>query len=341
MNLPSSPWVKPLLVLGWVVFCIVISDIAMGVFFRSRLVLHQDERNLTYRYDPELGWFPIANSKNIFAGGNQTIHIEHNSRGFRDIEHEFDSRPRIIFMGDSFVWGYDVEQAERFTDKLRAELTGWSIYNLGVSGYGTDQEYLLLKQQYDTYRPQIVFLLFCTDNDDADNARNMRYGVYYKPYFTVEGEGLSIRGVPVPKSENYFFAQHTLLARSNWVRLFARIFFILSAPPDYVATESPTRAILTDMQRYIQAKGGRLIVGLQAAYPELEQFLKEQNIPHVDLTNPYRYPTQSNHWTPEGHTFVSKKIKGFLVTGNYLETESPGSAQTEKLRNRPGAMPEN
>jgi len=320
MNLPASRCVKPLLVLGWIILCIVISDIAMGMLFRARLVLHHDERNLTYRYDPDLGWFPIANSKKIYAG-NQTIHIEHNGQGFRDIEHKFDSRPRIIFIGDSFVWGYDVEQAERFTDKLRGELPGWSIYNLGVSGYGTDQEYLLLKQQYDIYWPRIVFLLFCTDNDDADNGRNVRYGVYYKPYFTVEGELLSLRGVPVPKSENYFFAQHTVLARSNWVRLFARVFFILTAPPDYVATRSPTQAILTDMQRYIRSKGGRLIVGLQSSYPELERFLKEQNIPHVDLTNPYRYPTQSNHWTPEGHSLVSNKIKEFLVKGNYLQAE--------------------
>jgi hypothetical protein len=318
MVVSASRWVKPILVILWVIFCIAIADIGMGILFRDRLVLHQDERNLTYRYDPQLGWFPIPNSKKIFSG-NQTIHVEHNARGFRDVEHVLDARPRMLFLGDSFVWGYDVEQPERFTDKLRAKLTDWSIYNLGVSGYGTDQEYLLLKQQYDFYRPQIVFLVFCTDNDDADNAHNVRYGVYYKPYFTVDGASLSLRGVPVPKSENYFFAQHTVLARSNWVRLFARAYFILTAPPDYVAPESPTHAILADMQRFIQSKGGKLIVGLQNSYPELEHFLKEQKIPYVDLTNSYRYPTQSRHWTSEGHNFVSDKIQEFLRNGNYLQ----------------------
>jgi hypothetical protein len=220
-----------------------------------------------------------------------------------------------------------VEQSERFTEKLRDKLPDWSVYNLGVSGYGTDQEYLLLKRQYDFYQPQIVFLVFCRDNDDQDNSRNTRYGIYHKPYFTVDHDALTRRGVPVPKSENYFFSQHNLLAHSNWVRLFVRAYFILTAPPDYLASNPPTHAILADMQRFIESKGGQLIVGLQSAYPELEMFLKEQNIPYVDLSNPYRYPTQSRHWTPQGHTFVSDKIKAFLLNGHYLQNAVEKTAQ--------------
>jgi hypothetical protein len=321
MRLRESRQFKALLILLWSVFCIGIADIGMGILFRDLLILHKDERNLTYQYDPELGWFPVPNSKKTFTG-SRTIHVEHNSRGFRDAEHVLDTRPRMIFLGDSFVWGYDVEQQERFTEKLRDKLPGWSVYNLGVSGYGTDQEYLLLKRHYDFYRPQIVFLVFCRDNDDDDNSRNVRYGVYYKPYFMLDGSHLSLRGVPVPKSENYFFSRHALLAQSNWVRLFMRTYFILATPTDYVASTSPTQAILSDMSRFIRSKGGRLIVGLQSSYPELEKFLKDQEIPYVDLSNPYRYPTQSHHWTPEGHNFVSHRIKEFLVGGRYLQSAS-------------------
>jgi hypothetical protein len=328
MNLRDSRLLKPLLVLSSSIFCVALADIGMGILFRDHLVLHRDERNLTYRYDPELGWFPISNSKKTFTG-SRTIHVEHNSRGFRDTDHVVDTKPRIIFLGDSFVWGYDVEQKERFTDKLRDQLAGWSVYNLGVSGYGTDQEYLLLKRQYDFYRPQIVFLVFCRDNDDEDNSRNVRYGVYYKPYFTVDGAGLSLRGVPVPKSENYFFSQHYVLAKSNWVRLFTRAYFILNAPADFVALRSPTQAIITDMQRFIDSKGGRLIIGLQSSYPELETFLKDRDIPYVDLSNSYSYTTQSRHWTPEGHAFVSDKIKEFLVKGHYLQSALNKMSQSD------------
>ena len=164
----------------------------MGIVFRKRLLLQHDERNLTYRYDPELGWFPMANSRKTFTGG-RTIQVEHNARGFRDVEHVIGTKPRSVVLGDPFVWGYDVEQPERFTEKLRAGLPTGRFTTSGVSGYGTDQEYLLLKREYEFYKPQIVFLVFCRDNDEDDNTRNMRYGAFYKPYFTVATTGLTLR----------------------------------------------------------------------------------------------------------------------------------------------------
>lgn len=227
-----------------------------------------------------------------------------------------------------FVWGYDVEQPERFTEKLRTRLPDWSIYDLGVSGYGTDQEYLLLKREYEFYRPQIVFLVFCRDNDEDDNSRNMRYGAFYKPYFTLDRTGLTLGDVPVTKSEKYFFAQHERLAKSSWVRLFALAYFHRTAPPNYVAPRSPTHAILADMQRFIQSKGGQLVIGLQKPYPELEQFLKDRNIAYVDLSNPYIFTNGSHHWTPEDHTLVSAKIKEFLEKGSYLQSSMNGRMAT-------------
>src|ERR1700730_36302 len=63
---------------------------------------------VVHRYDPELGWLPIPNSVGTFAG-SRTIGIQHNSLGLRDVEHERTDRPMVLFVGDSFVWGYDVE----------------------------------------------------------------------------------------------------------------------------------------------------------------------------------------------------------------------------------------
>jgi hypothetical protein len=319
MRLTVTRSFKAYLVLLWLVLCIAVSDIGLGILLKKQLLVEHDERNLTYGYDSELGWFPTANSRKTFTGG-RTIQVAHNSRGFRDIEHVVGPKPRIVVLGDSFVWGYDVERPERFTEKLRASLPSWSVYNLGVSGFGTDQEYLLLKREYDFYKPQIVFLVFCRDNDEDDNTSNMRYGAFYKPYFTLGTTGLTLRGVPVPKSEKYFFAQHDLLARSSWVRLFALAYFHRTEPPRFVVPRSPTHAIVADMQRFVQSKGGQLVIGLQKPYPELEQFLEDRNIPHVDLTNPYVFATGSHHWTPEGHTLVSAKIKAFLDKGHFLRS---------------------
>jgi hypothetical protein len=103
-----------------------------------------NERSLSYRHDSELGWAPAPHSRSIVKNA-RTIHVQHNSLGLRDVEFSPGGRPTIMFLGDSFVWGLDVEAKERFTDLLRGRISGYEVLAAGVSGYGTDQEYLLLR----------------------------------------------------------------------------------------------------------------------------------------------------------------------------------------------------
>lgn len=294
-----------------------ITEIGMRFIFKNSRIITKDERNLTYRYDEELGWFPVESSKKRY-NGSRSIEFEHNSRGFRDSEHIVDTKPRILFLGDSFVWGYDVEKQERFTEKLREKLTDWSLYNLGVSGYGTDQEYLLLRRHYDFYSPKIVFLVFCTDTDENDNSHNVRYGRYYKPYFIANGDSLTLKGVPVPKSENYFIMRHNILAQSYWFILLTKAYFYITSPPS-LKLNNPTHAIIENMNKFVKIRGAEFLVGLTDKHPELEKFLKDKDIHYVDLSNSYRYPSHGAHWTPDGHAFVSEIIYDFLMKGKYLQ----------------------
>jgi hypothetical protein len=298
-----------------ITFCILITELGMRILLKGRFVM-EDERNLTYRYDSMLGWFPIENSKKKYKG-TRTILIGHNSRGFRDNEHIIENKPGIIFLGDSFVWGYDVEQSERFTERLREKLPDWSVYNLGVSGYGTDQEYLLLKQQYDFYSPKIVFLVFCTDNDEQDNSSNRRYGGYYKPYFVINAGRLELRGIPVPKSGNYLINSYRLLRKSYWAGLLTKLYFrYVKSPP--LEIDNPTQAIISEIDVYVKNKGAKFIVGLQEKHPELEAFLKKNDISCLNLENSKKYPGHGRHWTPVGHTLVCERIYSFLKNGDYL-----------------------
>src|SRR5438874_5647263 len=54
---------------------------------------------------------------------------------------------------------------------------------------------------------------------------------------------------------------------------------------------------------------GRFIVGLQRSYPELEHFLRTQDIPYVDLSNSNVYPRHAHHCAPHGHVLMREKIK--------------------------------
>ncbi len=305
-----------------------IAEISLRLFFHARFFVFEDERNLLCQYDPQLGWFPIPNSRERLQA-SRVFTIVHNREGFRGPEPAPSARPALVFLGDSFVWGYDADAEERFTHKLQAKHPEWTVYNLGVSGYGTDQEYLLLQKHFDTYKPKVVFLLFCVDNDHEDNSTNVRYGGYYKPYCTVEGNRLRLHGVPVPRGERVWLVDHPRLGRSFVVRLLARAWFQRLAPP-VLHNPNPTGAILWDLQKYCRSKGAMLVMGLTMSDPNLESFLRQIRIPYVDLTTKLRYKSFGAHWTPEGHTYVCQKIEEFLLQGRFMDGQPAESGETLK-----------
>ena len=113
------------------------------------------ERSLSYQYDAELGWMPTPGSSST-ATNARTIHVRHNSLGLRDEEFTLDAKPTIMFLGDSFVWGLDAEATERFSEILKLRIPDYKILAAGVSGFGTDQEYLLLQKLWPKVKPAVV-----------------------------------------------------------------------------------------------------------------------------------------------------------------------------------------
>jgi len=304
-------WLMRLVVvMGSLLVASVLAELVLTFFFPDRFAVFEDERSLLYRYHPTLGWFPIPNSRDRFMA-SRAINVENNSAGFRAPEWTPGQKPGLLVLGDSFVWGFDVEAPERFTEKLQARHPDWNLFNLGVSGYGTDQEFLLLQQQFDRHQPKVVFLVFCVESDLDDNRTNLRYGRYYKPYFTEAGGRLVLQGVPVPRSERVFLAEHEQLARSCVVQLLAGAWFGVITPP-VIHNPDPSAAIIDEMQKYVRSKGAVLCVGLTRSHPPLEEFLHRSEIPFVDLSTTLRYAAFGAHWTPEGHSFVCGLIDNFL-----------------------------
>lgn len=311
-----------------------LSEAGLRIFMNKQLTIPIDERNVLFRHDPKLGWFPIPNSRVRFKGSRAVL-VANNSQGFRAQEQYPTSRPGIAFLGDSFVWGYDAEASERFTEKLQERHPEWNIFNFGVSGYGTDQEYLLLQELFDAYKPRIVFLIFCTETDDIDNCSNVRYGGYYKPYCTVVSNRLTLNGIPVPRCERAWLAKHKVASESYLVRLLVRGWFKLAGPAE-LHNPNPTGPIIRDMQKFVAGKGATLLVGLTKANPRLEEFLTFFKVPFVELETNLRYPEFGSHWTPEGHTFVCDKVEQFLLEGKFLERTPQPRVAPENLSTNGG-----
>jgi hypothetical protein len=144
-----------------------------------------DDKTLFCRFDHDLGWVP---RENITWGKKRDL-VHHNQFGLRgpdDIQlKKAADKKRVLVLGDSYVWGVGASQEDLFTNR-EVYGTNDELINCGVSGYGTDQEYLfyLLKcQQFDVDQVALAFTLY---NDVENNTNPKQYG-YPKPYFTLNG----------------------------------------------------------------------------------------------------------------------------------------------------------
>ena len=277
----------------------------------------RDERALMYEWNPELGWFPRPGSSYLFEGGTVPIHVRHNAAGFRDREHGAKDRPRLAVLGDSFAWGYDVEEGERFTDVLAARYPGVEVFNLGVSGYGNDQELLLLRREFERVAPDAVLVLYCRETDRGDNSAALRYEGYYKPYFEKTPSGLQLKGVPVPRSLPFYLSAYPLVFRSHLLRLAAGEAVRLSHPvPEDLP--DPTHEIFGEFQRFLAKRRVRFFVAMTGSDPELGVVLDHLGVPWILLSDVARFTENGMHWTPDGHRDVAGRVARFLGGEGFL-----------------------
>ncbi|KGG16103.1 MULTISPECIES: SGNH/GDSL hydrolase family protein [unclassified Prochlorococcus] len=148
--------------------------------------------------DKKLGWIsPKLRSyyKRDKVYGNGTV--SYNSKGFRAPEfNKQDDWDFVVFViGDSTMQGYQIPDGQIFShmleDKLRKYYKKPYVLPLAVGGYGTIQQYLLVKEISRSIKPDLV-IHHWSENDIYNNsfaleryspsANNMRV----KPYYDLE-----------------------------------------------------------------------------------------------------------------------------------------------------------
>src|SRR5262249_16763091 len=91
-------------------------------------------------------------------------------------------------LGDSITFGYGVRDGETFSAVLEALDPRLEVVDLGVQGYGTDQELLKLVRERPAYAPHRGGPNVCLGKHLPRHParRAIDDGVYPKPYFRLE-----------------------------------------------------------------------------------------------------------------------------------------------------------
>jgi lysophospholipase L1-like esterase len=119
---------------------------------------------LRYRYDPRLN-FALRPGQSAFTADKPAII---NGRGLRGplVPYERELiRMRLLFLGDSIVFGYGVNEEERVSERVKNLLEQRGItaevINTGVPAYNTAQEAAFLSTEGIRYDPDWVIVGMC------------------------------------------------------------------------------------------------------------------------------------------------------------------------------------
>ncbi len=214
----------------------------------------------TANYDPQLGWDYYITTNRIRGGGK--------------IGPKSPQTPRILFLGDSFTYGIEVNDDEcfpYFLEKIMREEGGGKaeVLNMGVGSYGIDQMLLKYLEHGRKSNPDLVVVgIFPHDYDRT----RLSFYSFAKPLFRYDDGKrdyvLSNTPVPPPQEvhaqlERQFGGPTSYILTLMKNRLF-KIYHYIANPSDpngyHAQTDQLVQHLLGRLQKEVANQKGRLCV---------------------------------------------------------------------------------
>lgn len=172
------------------------------------------------RPDPVLGVRFIPSKAGLSQDRCYRARVSTNAHGWRGNEISL-AKPegvyRVLVLGDSFMAGLQVQDDETFSRVLEYRLNRGTaprrveVVNFGVPSWGTDQQYLALREYGLSFKPDLILLALYAQNDISDNysVLQSKASTYPKPFFDIKDGELVERPFSDPTP--------ALIAVSRWL----------------------------------------------------------------------------------------------------------------------------
>lgn len=321
LNAKRKRWLFPLITVG---LCAAVGAALLPLLLAIRRSLfpiyiegpgHQ-ATGQRFLYDRSLGWRNIPNWKSKTFGQPLTI----NSKGLRDREYPYEKPAgtrRILVLGDSYTWGYGVSDRDLYTEVLERDLNqgglGWEVLNAGVSGWGTDQEYLYFRDEGLKYSADVVVLMFFF-NDLSEAITSRMYGTA-KPLFL--NTDLELSNVPVPppwrrtapivSEADPFDLVVAIMAELGRLCAAEQCRLVVAKFGNSLAPESPK---LREMERQLESR----LVRVGVFYLDLDEAFAARGLFGKQLVS-----VPDGHWNVAGHRQTAATLRDFLLERRLLD----------------------
>ena len=120
----------------------IIAQIRRSEMKPTRIRAHR----MIITYDEHIGHLYVPGSTIRVPHVEYPYLVKTNKQGFRSeydfVEEKNSNKIRLVFLGDSYTAGDNVDNKDRFSNLLEEEL-GCECYNFGLAGSGVDQQLLI------------------------------------------------------------------------------------------------------------------------------------------------------------------------------------------------------
>src|SRR5688572_12039087 len=169
-------WMKEKLKIFLVlIFSIVFSFIGVEFFLRkinypSHACEEMDKPEETDfgQFDPLLGWSYIPYQQGNADYEKTYVFAREGFRASNKEDVSDPTKPKVLIIGDSILFGHGLSYEETIGAKLQKELPDYQVLNFAVQGYGTDQMYLLSQKLIEQYKPKVIISDYIYDHDSRN-----------------------------------------------------------------------------------------------------------------------------------------------------------------------------
>jgi len=217
---------KLMLVAFGLLFGAIVGEITLRIAGYSYPEFYQPDQSRGYSLRPNM-------EGRYRKEGDALVRI--NNDGLRDREHAFSKPPgtiRIAVIGDSYPEAFPVPMEDTFWSLMEKKLRQQQqcgafagnqveVINFGVSGYGTAQELITLREHVWQYAPDLVMLTVTTNNDISDNLRALKK-TDEVPYF-VYREGKLVLDDSFKESRGFRLRQSWPNSLGRWIKDHSRL----------------------------------------------------------------------------------------------------------------------
>ncbi|MDP6151658.1 MAG: SGNH/GDSL hydrolase family protein [Gammaproteobacteria bacterium] len=305
----------------------VMLEISLQIY--TRLFIYYDVEMSRYATEVKekadnlnIGHMHVPNTEAYLMGVDVSI----NSDGLRDDEYtvERNDKYRIAVLGDSLTFGWGVEKSDTYEvllESMLGETRSTEMINFGHGNYNTVQQVNLFKEKGLKYNPDSVVVFYFINDAEVTPVRS--------------------KWTPVARLRSVTFLWSRirgLLTRSEGGATFESFYSALyeDDQPGYLALKDA----LLELKEICSERGITLQVILlpelhnlieypfEAEYSKVENFLAENDIPAIDLTDSFRgYDNPVELWValddahPNAlaHKMIAEHSRSFLENGNFSD----------------------